>query len=164
MEDLLPAVADFGKGRDWMQGGRTFEQAGCGICHSFSTYWEGNGLAPDLTPVASKYTRDIILQSILEPSSQVNSQYAHTRFTLRDGTVLDGSVVDSGGGALEVAPVMMNPHVTVKIAEADITSEKPSPVSPMPAGLLNRFTRDQILDLMAFLDAGGNPEAAIYKQ
>jgi putative heme-binding domain-containing protein len=164
MTELLPAIADLGKGRDWMQGGRVFEQAGCGICHAFSTYWEGNGLAPDLTSVGSKFTRDIILQSILEPSAQINGQYYNTRFTLKDGTVLDGSIVNNRPGTLVVAPVMMVPDVTVEIAETDVKSELPSPVSPMPPGLLNGFTREQILDLLAFLDAGGDPDAAIYRK
>jgi putative heme-binding domain-containing protein len=147
-----------------LKGGQVFEQAGCGLCHALGTYWEGNGMAPDLTGVASKLTRDMILQSILEPSATLNGQYYHTEFTLRDGTVVRGSVVDAVGDTLVVAPVMMVLDVTIQIAKADIKSEKPSPVSPMPAGLLNMFGRDQVLDLMAFLDAGGNPDAAVYRK
>jgi putative heme-binding domain-containing protein len=164
MAELLPAVVDLGAGRDWLKGGQVFEQAGCGLCHALGTYWEGNGMAPDLTGVASKLSRDMILQSILEPSATLNGQYYHTEFTLRDGTVVRGSVVDAVGDTLVVAPVMMVLDVTIQIAKADIKSEKPSPVSPMPAGLLNMFGRDQVLDLMAFLDAGGNPDAAVYRK
>jgi putative heme-binding domain-containing protein len=164
MAELLPAMADLGTGRDWMKGGQAFEQAGCGICHAMNTYWGGNGLAPDLTGVASKLTRDVILQSILEPSATLNGQYYHTEFTLKDGSVIRGTVVDAVGEKLVVAPVMMVPDVTIQIAKADIKAEAPSPVSPMPAGLLNTFTREQILDLMAFLDAGGNADAAIYQK
>lgn len=164
MEQLLPAVTDLGKGRDWLQGGRVFEQAGCGICHAFSTYWQGNGLAPDLTAIGSKYTRDFILQSILEPSATLNGQYFHTEFTLKDGTVIRGTVMDVVNKRLIVAPVMMAPDVTVAVAESDVKSERPSPVSPMPPALLNPFSKDQILDLLAFLDAGGNPDAHVFKK
>jgi hypothetical protein len=83
---------------------------------------------------------------------------------LKDGTVVRGTVVDAVGDTLVVAPVMMVPDVTVRIAKTDIKSEAPSAVSPMPAGLLNPFSRDQVLDLIAFLDAGGNPDAAIYQR
>lgn len=162
VNELLPAVADLGTGRDWMQGGRVFQQAGCGICHAFSSYWEGNGLAPDLTAVASKYSRDFILQSILEPSATLNGQYFHTEFTLKDGSVIRGSVIEIVNKKIKVAPVMMAPDVTIEIAEADVKSEAPSPVSPMPAGLLNPFTKEQIIELMAFLDAGGRQDAAVY--
>ena len=34
----------------------------------------------------------------------------------------------------------------------------------MPVGLLNAFTKDQILDLLAFLDSGGNPDAPVYSK
>lgn len=164
MNELLPAVSELGAGRDWMSGGRVFEQAGCGLCHAMNTYWGGNGLAPDLTGVGSKLTRDTILQSIVEPSATLNGQYYHTEFTLEDGTVVRGSVIDVVGDRLVIAPVMMVPDVTIQIAKADIKSEAASPVSPMPAGLLNTFTRDQVLDLMAFLEAGGNADAAIYQK
>lgn len=164
MDELLPAVADLGTGRDWMTGGRVFQQAGCGICHSFSTYWQGNGLAPDLTGVATKYTRDFILQSILEPSATLNGQYFHTEFTLKDGAVIRGSVLDVVDKKLIVAPVMMNLDVKVEIPQADVKSEKPSPVSPMPAGLLNAFSKAQIIELFAFLDAGGRQDAAVYRK
>jgi hypothetical protein len=58
----------------------------------------------------------------------------------------------------------MNPQVTVAIAEAEVKSEQPSPVSAMPAGLLDGFTREQVIALMAFLDAGGDRAAAVYKK
>jgi putative heme-binding domain-containing protein len=164
MAELLPAVVDLGRGRDWLQGGRVFQQAGCGICHSFSTFWQGNGLAPDLTPVASKYSRDFILQSIIEPSASVNPQFHQTEFTLRDKRVIRGSVIDTVKGRLLVAPVMMVPDVTVEIIATEIASEKPSEVSAMPAGLLNPFTREQIIELMAFLEAGGAADAPVYRR
>ena len=34
----------------------------------------------------------------------------------------------------------------------------------MPPGLLNEFTKEQIVELMAFLDSGGDRNAAVYKK
>jgi putative heme-binding domain-containing protein len=143
-----------------MQGGRVFEQAACGRCHTFSTYWQGNGLAPDLTGVASIYSRDFILESILEP----NGRFYHTEYRLKDGNSIRGSLVEIRDGQLVIAPVMMAPEVTTTVPQADVISERPSKISPMPEGLLDTFTREQILDLLAFLDAGGDPEAPIYRR
>ncbi len=164
MDDLLPAIADLGTGHDWNQGRELFKKAACGACHAFASESEGAGLAPDLTAVASKFTRDIILQSILEPSATLNGQYFHTTFTLKNGDVVTGSVVDTANGKIVVAPVMLNPQVTVEIAAGDVKSEAPSPVSPMPAGLLDDFNRDEVVALMAFLDAGGDRNAAVYRK
>jgi putative heme-binding domain-containing protein len=164
MDDLLPAIADLGTGHDWNQGRELFKKAACGACHAFASEAEGAGLAPDLTAVASKFTRDIILQSILEPSATLNGQYFHTTFTLKNGDVVTGSVVDTANGKIVVAPVMLNPQVTVEIAAGDVKSEAPSPVSPMPAGLIDDFSREQVVALLAFLDAGGDRNAPVYRK
>ena len=164
MDELLPSIADLGTGHDWNQGRELFKKAACGACHAFASESEGAGLAPDLTAVASKFTRDIILQSILEPSATLNGQYFHTSFTLKNGDVVTGSVVDTATGRIVVAPVMLNPQATVEIAAADVKSEAPSPVSPMPAGLLDDFSREEVVALMAFLDAGGDRNAPVYRR
>ena len=39
-----------------------------------------------------------------------------------------------------------------------IKSIGPSPVSPMPPGLLNRLTKEEIFDMVAYVLSGGNPE------
>jgi putative heme-binding domain-containing protein len=164
MDDLLPSVKDLGAGRDFTQGRELFRKTACGVCHAFGSESEGTGLAPDLTAVASKYTRDVILQSILEPSATLNGQYFHTTFTMKDGSQVTGSIVDTAGKKIIVAPVMMNPAATVEIVAADVKSEAPSLVSPMPAGLLNELTKEQIVELMAYLESGGDRNAPIYSK
>lgn len=164
MKELLPAVADLGSGRDWAKGRELFRQTGCGLCHAMGAESEGNGLAPDLTGVASTVTREFILQSILEPSATINGRFFHSKFTLKNGDVVTGSVIETLDKKILIAPVMMNAHVTVEIAEADVKVEEPSPVSPMPAGLVNELTREEIVELMAFLDAGGDRTAAVYRK
>jgi putative heme-binding domain-containing protein len=162
VEELLPAVADLGVGHDWDQGRELFKKGACGGCHAFGAESQGTGLAPDLTGVGSKYTRDFILQSILEPSATLNGQYYHTTFTLKNGDVITGSVIDVVDKTIIVAPSMLAPQVTVRIDQADVKSEAPSPISPMPAGLLDGFTKAQIVELLAFLDSGGDRTAPVY--
>ena len=164
MDELLPVVADLGTGRSWNRGRDLFKKGACGVCHAFASESEGTGLAPDLTAVASSYTREFILQSIVEPSATINGRFFHTKFTLKNGTSVTGSVVDTVEKKLLVAPVMMNPQATVEVAEADVKSEEPSPVSPMPSGLLNEFTKEDVVELMAFLEAGGDRNAPVYRK
>ena len=45
----------------------------------------------------------------------------------------------------------------------DIVRREASPISPMPPGLLNVLTENQILDLLAYLESGGDPEHADFK-
>ncbi len=42
----------------------------------------------------------------------------------------------------------------VAIPKATVDEQIPSQISPMPAGLLNVLTREEILALLAFLEAG----------
>ena len=164
MKELLPAIADLGSGHDWARGRELFRRAACGVCHAMGTEWEGTGLAPDLTGVASTFSREFILQSILEPSATINGRFFQTKFTLKNGEVVTGSVVDVADKKILIAPVMMNPQATVEISQADVKSEEPSPVSPMPPGLLSEFTKEEVVELMAFLDAGGDRTAAVYRK
>jgi putative heme-binding domain-containing protein len=164
MDDLLPSVKDLGAGRDFIQGRDLFRKTACGVCHAFGSESEGTGLAPDLTAASSKYTRDVILQSILEPSATLNGQYFHTTFTMKDGSQVTGSIVETADKKIIVAPLMMNPAATVEIVAADVKSEAPSSISPMPAGLLNELTKEQIVELMAYLESGGDRNAPIYSR
>ena len=125
---------------------------------------KGTGLAPDLTVVGSQFSRDFILQSILEPSATMNGRFFNTRFTMKDGRAVTGSVVDVMDKKILVAPTMLAPQATIEILEGDVKTQEPSPVSPMPPGLLNQFTKEQIIELMAFLDAGGDRNAAVYRK
>ena len=164
MDDLLPSVKDLGAGREFVQGRDMFRKTACGVCHAFGSESEGTGLAPDLTAVSSKYTRDVILQSIIEPSATLNGQYFHTTFTMKDGSQVTGSIIETVDKKIIVAPVMMNPAATVEIVAADVKSEAPSAVSPMPAGLLNELTKEQIVELLAYLESGGDRNAPIYSR
>ena len=49
------------------------------------------------------------------------------------------------------------------IKKADIRERLLSKVSPMPEGLVNQMTQEGILDLIAYLSAGGKPDAASFK-
>ena len=44
-----------------------------------------------------------------------------------------------------------------------IELSSPSAVSPMPSGLVDVLTKEEILDLVAYLKSGGQPGAAVFK-
>ena len=49
------------------------------------------------------------------------------------------------------------PDQTIEIPKIDIVSREPSTVSAMPAGLINTLNQQEILDLLAYIESGGNP-------
>lgn len=44
------------------------------------------------------------------------------------------------------------------IKKTDIVIRRLSDVSPMPQGLVNVFTRDELLDLFAYIESGGRKD------
>ena len=59
---------------------------------------------------------------------------------------------------------MMTPSTITNVKAEDIKSIEPSPVSMMPAGLLNMMSKDDILDLLAYLISGGDPDHELFKK
>jgi putative heme-binding domain-containing protein len=157
MEDLLPALPEVSKGRNFARGRAAFELAQCAACHKMADTAATGGVGPDLTAVASRFQRRDILESILEPSKVISEQFANTILRTMDGNVIDGHIVEETADNLVLQPNALKPDkVTVK--KTDITARALSKVSPMPEGLVNNLQKDEILDLIAFLEAGGNAE------
>ena len=162
LDDFILYMQDLGGGHDFQRGKQVFERSLCGTCHAFAGFSHGTGLAPDLTSVGNQFTREFILQSLLEPSAVINGQYYFTEFHLKDGEVVSGKLIDVVDRKVRVAPAVAAPENLVEIREDEIVSRNPSALSPMPAGLLNNCTGEEILDLIAFLVSAGNPQAAVF--
>jgi hypothetical protein len=67
--------------------------------------------------------------------------------------------VESGDyrqSVLRIAVDPLRPWQTTEISKDKVESHRESPVSPMPEGLLNTLSRDEVLDLLAYLESGGS--------
>ena len=99
-----------------------------------------------------------MLESLIVPSKVIADQFQNTIVELTNGETRIGRVLkkskvakDKGSVILSVNPLTEERE---KIPRDKIRSMKPSPISPMPEGLLNQFTPDEILDLLAYLGFG----------
>jgi len=148
MEDLEGILTDT-SARDPDAGRRAYASAQCASCHRFGTF--GGRVGPDLTGVAKRFSREQILTSLLEPSRDISDQYRNTEVRLRDGTALVGRVLAEDASSLTIE---LDPFTGAqrKVPLAEVLRRDPSKVSPMPADLLGYLDRDQILDLLAFLE------------
>jgi putative heme-binding domain-containing protein len=152
--DLVPRLERVSQGRSFEKGRLAFAAAQCAVCHRMGN--AGGVLGPDLTAVASRFNRKDLLISILEPSKVIDEKYRNTTFTLKDGTSLTGTIEREDAAAVVVRPSLALPATTT-LRPADIVRREVSTVSPMPPGLLNVLSEPQILDLLAYLESGGNP-------
>jgi putative heme-binding domain-containing protein len=158
--DLLPKLERVSRGRSFNSGRLAFAAAQCIACHRMGN--TGGDFGPDLTAVGSRFNRHDILDSILDPSRIIDEKYRNTVFTLKDGSAVIGTVDHEEGAKIVVRTSPLSPQMTT-LNKASVASREASPISPMPPGLLNVLTENQILDLLAFLESGGNPEHADFK-
>lgn len=158
--DLQPLLDQVSKGRSFSRGREIYIEAQCAACHRYGD--QGGMIGPDLTAVATRFKRQDILESSTEPSKVLSEQYMNTAVETVAGQVLIGRIVEE---TLEKVVLRKNPlePETVTIKKSEIESRSLSKVSPMPAGLLNTFTKDEILELMAYLESLGDPTHPNFK-
>ncbi len=138
-----------------------FSVAGCINCHKMGD--EGAAIGPDLTKVSEKYSLPEILREIFEPSAVVNPDY-RTWIIQTDWELVQGLIVKEDAESLHVADNLLNPSELKVIPKNEVSSRSEAPLSTMPNGLLVTFQKEEILDLLAYLQAGGDAKHANYKK
>ena len=134
------------------QGRRWYSAAGCAACHTFAG--EGGAVGADLTAVAARMSTRELFEAIVDPSKEISDQYGSFVVRRRDGSQVQGRIVNYTPGAIHVSENLLEPAVVTKIPEDEIESIARSKASLMPAGLLNVLEGDEILDLIAYLKSG----------
>ncbi|MCA9131973.1 MAG: c-type cytochrome [Planctomycetales bacterium] len=159
-EELHAALPLARSNRSWEQGRSALAKASCLMCHRFGE--QGAFTGPDLTQVGHRFDERALLESILLPSKVIDEKYRLHTYVLEDGQVLTGRPV---GVSATVITLQTDPlrAETVPMARQEIVESAPSQASPMPSGLANVLTQDEILDLIAYLKAGGDPQAEVYR-
>lgn len=153
LDDLAGRLNEIGSGRNFKRGQEVFRAANCVKCHRFAR--QGQPVGPDLSFVGFRFGRRDLLETILVPSKVIDSKFLDITIELKSGRSVTGRVVGGDERVVLVSPNAASPLETVELGRAEIESEQVSPLSPMPAGLLNTFDMDAILDLLAYLEANG---------
>ncbi|MBU62673.1 MAG: hypothetical protein CMI26_09240, partial [Opitutae bacterium] len=138
-------------------GRQAFGVALCNRCHRFQG--SGYALGPDLTGVARRFGRTDLLRAILLPSESIAQNYRTDVLDLSDGRNLSGQIIptlDYRAPHLLLAENPLNPDQALKIPKVEVVKRKRSDFSIMPAGLLNNLNKQEILDLIAYLESSGN--------
>ncbi|RLS29378.1 MAG: hypothetical protein DWH79_12390 [Planctomycetota bacterium] len=146
--DIAPHLSQIEGPPDAAAGRRALAAANCLKCHAFAG--GGASLGPDLSAIGKRFDTRAIVESILEPSKVVDAKYHTTTWVLSDGRAVTGRaiMVNDKEVGVETDPLT---GASEKILRAEIESSHPSTVSPMPQGLLDTLTLEEILDLVALL-------------
>jgi putative heme-binding domain-containing protein len=143
LEPLLTAGGDVGRGRRIFFG----EKVACSSCHTIGT--EGHQVGPDLTGIGSIRSGHDLLEAIVFPSASFVP--GHEVFNVDTDTERLSGVIKSQ--SKEAVVLITGPNGEVRIPRSIVKSVKPSKVSLMPEGFDEELTREELTDLLAFLQA-----------
>lgn len=152
VDELLPELAKLDRCRDLARGKRMFTAALCVHCHRFGD--QGSPVGPDLAAIAARFSLRDMLESILLPSKVVEEKYRNLVIETDDGRIISGQIAGASEASIALAPDPTRPTRLMRIRRSAIVGRSLSPVSMMPTGLLNMLQRDEILDLLAYLESG----------
>jgi len=91
------------------------------------------------------------LDQIINPSKEINEQFVPMVITTNDDEVYQGVVVNLNGDTLTINTDPADPHKLQSIDRKEVAKIEASKFSPMPTGLLNVLTKDEILDMVAYV-------------
>jgi putative heme-binding domain-containing protein len=131
------------RGQKWFS-----EKAGCIACHRVGG--AGGVLGPDLTRIGAIRSGRDLVESMILPSASFAQGYETFSVILRNGEELTGVRVrqDDEGFVLREASGR-----EVRLEPGQVQSAERGKVSLMPEGLLASMTREEIRDLLAYLQS-----------
>src|SRR5262249_7915947 len=106
--ELAPVIEKGLTKRDFDRGRRLFGEAPCFSCHRFDN--DGGAPGPDLTIASGRFSPRDLLESIIEPSKVISDQYVASIFTLTDGRVVTGRIINYQGDNMSVMTNMLDPN------------------------------------------------------
>ncbi|MFO0880913.1 MAG: PVC-type heme-binding CxxCH protein [Gemmataceae bacterium] len=161
LEELISGLEPL-QGRNHSNGRTMFTVATCVSCHKFAG--QGQEYGPDLTKLDPKWTAKDVLQHIIDPSLKIDDKYRTWTFELSTGKSLTGMILEENANEVKL---IENPLVAgakpVIIKKATVDARNKSPNSLMPKGLVDKLTREEIHDLVAYIVSGGNPKHKVFQ-
>lgn len=138
-------LAMTGKG-DVKRGEHLYVTQGCIACHSIDKAAEQKG--PYLGAAGAKFSRDYLVESVLDPNKVVAQGFPSALYMLAGGKSVMGFVTGEEDGIVEIRDV--SGQVT-HVKRADITKEMQLPNSMMPPGLASTLTGEDFVSLIEYL-------------
>ena len=161
LEDLEPAVLELASGRTFGNGKQMFQVASCVACHRLNNV--GNLFGPDLTKLDVKFKPVDVLREMLDPSAKINEKFQTWIFETEDGGIHTGLVLEESASEVKLIenPLLKAEPIVLKTSE--IARREKSKLSIMPKGLLDKLTREEILDLIAYVYAKGDQKHELFE-
>lgn len=160
-DELDTTVKEMQTGRSFANGKQMFQVATCVACHKLNGV--GNEFGPDLTKLDPKLTIVDILKDVIEPSFRINEKYFTYTINMNNGKAYTGIILEEKNGEIKLIenPLTKAEPITLKVA--DIAERTKSETSMMPKGLLDKLTKEEILDLIAYVASKGDEKHKLFQ-
>lgn len=162
LDEVLALASGGLKGRDFSHGEAMFRSVMCATCHRFNG--DGGSIGPDITGAGNRYTLRDFMENIIDPSKVISDQYDSHEVVKKDGSIILGRIIVEENGKVFVMTNPFAPNDLVAVNESEIRSKNTRKVSMMPPGLINALNADELLDLIAYVMSGGNPNDKAFKK
>jgi putative heme-binding domain-containing protein len=159
-DDLAAAVGGMKNGRSYGNGKQLFQVASCVACHKLDG--AGNAIGPDLVKLDEKFQSLDVLKELLDPSARINEKFQSYVFQLDSGKVVTGLILEETPERIKVIENPLAKAEPIEIKPAEVDERAKSTSSIMPKGLLDKLSREEILDLIAYVLARGNQQDPLF--
>ena len=136
-------------------GKRIFTEATCAQCHRIGDFGgAGANVGPELDELYKRWKQDrgAAIQQMLDPSSHIDPKYKMFIIATDDGRTSTGLIVSQNDEVIELLE-SGSVSKTTKILKEEIEEMAESKKSIMPKALLDNFTKEEILDLVNYLES-----------
>ena len=103
------------------------------------------------------------MKDILEPSFRINEKYYTYIIETNSGKLITGLILEETPDAYKVTENPLAKSQPLVIKKSDVAEKKKSDTSIMPKGLLDKLTREEILDLVAYVIARGDEHHKLFQ-
>ncbi len=168
LDDLREKLHLADRNRSFENGENLFRVAQCAACHKIKK--EGGVLGPELTHIANAFSkrgpepRVQLVQSILHPSRDIADRYRVVILDTDDGKQVSGIVIENDTQGFRLANNPAQSEATIFIPRDAVESIEQTEISLMPSGLLSTLTLDDIMDLVAYIETGGDASQSVFQR
>jgi putative heme-binding domain-containing protein len=120
----------------------------CKTCHRIDS--RGGNVGPDLSEIGKKYNRAQLLETILQPSKEIDPKYVAYLVETTQGQIHSGLVVAKTDSEIVLIDAQAN---SIRVPASNVERLVTQSVSLMPELLLRDMTARQVADLTEYLSS-----------
>ncbi len=161
VDDLVDELTSAANQRQFERGQSLFTELSCAQCHKIGSS-DGGEVGPNLLDLQEKFAkgemkRVDLLRELIEPSHKIEDKFKTWIIQDIDGRVYTGVIAERTDESIRLLANPLDKGEPVTIAIDDIEEEIESKISMMPIGLLNTCDKDEVLDLLMFIESAAEP-------